>query len=146
MDKTLLSELISGSALALTFGGMTFFSVVMAPLVFRKLPFDVAGSFIRTVFPWYYLTMGGAATVALVAMLLGASIAAKWEIALTTLVIAGFIYAGQILMPRINEARDAEIAGDQRAGVRFRWLHRASALINAIQLVAVFSALLLVLA
>lgn len=117
----------------------------MAPLVFAKLPFDVACSFIRAVFPWYYLTMGGATSVALIALLLGGSVDDKWEIALTTSVVAAFIYAGQVLMPQINEARDAQLDGDAHGAKRFRRLHRASVYINALQLVAVFAAFLLIL-
>ncbi len=40
--------------LAALAGGMLFFGVVMAPLVFVKLPPDVAGPFIRAAFPFYY--------------------------------------------------------------------------------------------
>ena len=68
-----ISQVVTGLSLALTFGGMTFFSAVMAPLVFTKLPFDTAGAFIRQVFPWYYATMGATTLVALLALLLGAS-------------------------------------------------------------------------
>ena len=65
-----ISQLVAGLALALTFGGMTFFSAVLTPLVFSKLPLKVAGPFIRQVFPWYYLTMGVTVLVALAALLL----------------------------------------------------------------------------
>ena len=37
---------------------MIFFSFVMAPLIFTKLEGEVAGRFIRAVFPWYYLFLG----------------------------------------------------------------------------------------
>jgi hypothetical protein len=43
---------------------MTFFSAVMSPLVFAKLPLKVAGPLIRQVFPCYYLTMGAAVPIA----------------------------------------------------------------------------------
>jgi hypothetical protein len=64
VEPVSLSYLVATLALALTFGGMTFFSAVMAPLVFDKLPLKVAGPFIRQVFPWYYLTMGVAVLIA----------------------------------------------------------------------------------
>ena len=51
MEQISVSHIITGLALALTFGGMTFFSGVMAPLVFTKLPFETAGAFSRQVFP-----------------------------------------------------------------------------------------------
>ena len=38
-------------------GGMLFFAAVFAPLVFLRLAPDVAGRFIRAVFPVYYLAM-----------------------------------------------------------------------------------------
>lgn len=42
------------TGLGLLAGGMLFFGAVMAPLVFTKLPLDVAGPFIRTAFPVLY--------------------------------------------------------------------------------------------
>ncbi len=146
MEQLPLTNIVAGLALALTFGGMTFFSLVMAPLVFTKLPFDTAGAFIRQVFPWYYLTMGVTTLAALLALLLGARGTAIWQIALTALVLAGFVYARQILMPMINRARDAELAGDTAAAGRFKRLHRVSVIINGLQWLAVLAALILVLA
>jgi hypothetical protein len=102
--------------LALTFGGMTFFSAVMAPLVFTKLPAETAGAFIRAVFPWYYLSLGAATLVALLALLPGVTGSAPWKAILTALILLGFIYARQVLMPRINQARDPRLAGEQDVG------------------------------
>jgi hypothetical protein len=145
MENLNISHIITGLALALTFGGMTFFSAVMAPLVFTKLPFETAGAFIRQVFPWYYLTMGITTLIAMIALVLGASGAASWESALTALVLLGFIFARQLLMPMINHARDAETAGEANAAHRFGRLHRISVVINAVQWIAVLAALILVL-
>ncbi|MGD8854404.1 MAG: DUF4149 domain-containing protein [Gammaproteobacteria bacterium] len=64
MEPVSLSYLVATLALALTFGRMTFFSAVMSPLVFAKLPLKVAGPLIRQVFPCYYLTMGAAVPIA----------------------------------------------------------------------------------
>ena len=145
MEQIPVSHIITGLALALTFGGMTFFSGVMAPLVFTKLPIDTAGQFIRQLFPWYYLTMGVTTLVALVALAVGTSGFTGWETGLTALALLGFIYARQSLMPTINRARDAELAGDSEAGARFTRLHRLSVLINGLQWFAVLAALILVL-
>jgi hypothetical protein len=140
-----ISQLVAGLALALTFGGMTFFSAVLTPLVFSKLPLKVAGPFIRQVFPWYYLTMGVTVLVALAALLLAAGGKPSWEVALAALVLAGFGIARQVLMPLINQARDAELAGHFAAARRFRRLHLASVVINAFQWLAVLAALIMVL-
>ncbi len=145
MEHVSVSHIVTGLSLALTFGGMAFFSAVMAPLVFTKLPFEIAGTFIRQVFPWYYLTMGTTTLIALLALMLGASNTAMWEIILTALVLAGFIYARQVLMPMINQARDAELSGEMGAANRFKRLHQTSVAINGMQLLAVLATLILVL-
>jgi hypothetical protein len=142
MDLSPISHTIAALALAMTFGGMTFFSAVVAPLVFSKLPFDVAGGFIRQVFPWYYLSMGGTMLVALAALTLGTDDKLSWQVGLTTLVLGGFILARQVLMPLINQARDAEVAGDIQAGRRFNHLHRLSVILNGMQWFAVLALLI----
>ena len=140
-----ISQLVAGLALALTFGGMTFFSAVMTPLVFTKLPLNIAGPFIRQVFPWYYLTMGATILVALAALMLAAGGRPTWEVALATLVLAGFAVARQVLMPLINQARDGELAGGFGAARRFRQLHMVSVVINGFQWIAVLVVLMRVL-
>jgi hypothetical protein len=115
------------------FGGMVFFSAVLAPLVFTRLQGDTAAGFIRAVFPWYYLFV----------LLLSATgaLAFAWSDALTALVLAGVAaataFARQVLMPRINRARDASLAGAAEAHARFARLHRLSVAINAVQIAAV---------
>jgi hypothetical protein len=136
MSLSLVFHVIGGLALALAFGAMTFFSAVMAPLVFTKLPFETAGGFIRQVFPWYYLTVGGVSAVAALALLLGADGPAALLAAVTA---AGFWFARQVLMPSINAARDA------KETARFERLHRVSVVINAAQWLLVAAALVLVL-
>ncbi|MBK1629877.1 hypothetical protein CKO31_03795 [Thiohalocapsa halophila] len=136
MNLSLGFHVIAGFALALAFGGMTFFSAVMAPLVFTKLPFETAGGFIRQVFPWYYLTIGGVSVVAALALLFaGESLGAL----LAALVAVGFWLARQVLMPRINAARDA---GEDAT---FNRLHRVSVVINGAQWLLLAAALVMVL-
>jgi hypothetical protein len=45
--------LIALFSVALLLGGMVFFAALIAPLVFRVLPADQGGRFIRTLFPRY---------------------------------------------------------------------------------------------
>jgi hypothetical protein len=141
MTQLISLELLAGLALALTFGGMTFFSAVMAPLVFARLPGETAGAFIRQVFPWYYLSMGVTTLAALLTLLPGVGAGRGWPALLSALALAGFVFARQVLMPLINRARDAAVAGDAAAGERFRRLHGLSVMINGIQWLAVLGAL-----
>lgn len=132
MFDWLSPTLLAAFTTAILVGGMVYFAVVFAPLVFRHLPSDRAGAFIRKVFPVYYLT--GLVLSAL------AGFVAIWrrptEGAILLLVAAGFAYSRQILMPQINALRDREATGDSEAGWRFRRLHRFSVLINMLQLLA----------
>lgn len=140
MSATIMAgvDLAAGLTLAAAFGGMTFFSAVMAPLIFVKLPGETAGRFIREVFPWYYMTMGG--VTALSALLLALGGPARLNAAmLACLVTLGFWFARQDLMPRINHARD------HKQPDRFKWLHRLSVWVNGAQWLLLAAALVLVL-
>ena len=118
---------------ALLFGSMMFFSAVMAPLIFIKLGGEAAGRFIRQVFPWYYLVVIVLAAVGAAAL----AVPRPVDAAVLGAVAAVGVAARQVLMPMINRARDAMLAGDAASKTRFSRLHRLSVWINAAQIVAV---------
>lgn len=124
--------LLSAFVVALLLGGMVYFAVVFAPLVFRHLPGEAAGGFIRRVFPVYYLVSLMLAALAGVFALP----VRPTEGAILLLVAAGFAFARQVLMPRINALRDLELAGEAAAGAQFVRLHRISVAINMMQMLA----------
>ena len=116
-------------------GSMLFFAIVVAPTVFRALPAEAAGSFLRRLFPLYFLW-------GLVMSLL-CTITAIYATQLIVGSICGlvailFAYARYSLLTRINRARDRKIArqgdGDATADRQFKRLHLQSVLINAAQL------------
>ena len=119
-------------------GGMLFFALAVAPTVFRALPAEHAGVFLRAMFPRYYfwglVTAILATSLALFAQADGAVIAA------CTIVAVLFVYARQQLMPAINRARDARLGGDENAAGRFRRLHGLSVLVNLAQLLLLIAA------
>lgn len=116
-------------------GSMVFFALVVAPKIFQALPPDQAGVFLRSFFPNYYLWgLLLATTSALIAL---------WSNALLSLACAAvaalFAYARQILMPKINAARDAQMNRENDAGKRFNRLHLQSVVINGIQLLVLLA-------
>ena len=121
-------------ALGMLIGSMLFFAAVVAPTVFRALPAEQAGPFLRRLFPRYYAW--GFVVAALATLLAGIAGAAPGVILTGALIALGFVVARQVLVPRINRARDAELAGDAAAGRRFARLHRVSVLLNLAQLLA----------
>ena len=123
---------------AATLGAMLFFAVGVAPTVFRALPIEQAGLFLRTLFPRYYL-----------ALIVGSGLAgglwissAPMAAAICLLIAGSTLWIRQRLVPRINQLRDAELAGDAAAGARFAALHRVSVIINMVQLLALVFLLL----
>lgn len=131
--------------LGVVLGSMTLFSFVVAPAVFRYLPDDTAGRFIRRMFPLYY-AFAGVASLAACLLLAWALPATLVGFALVLAVTAGFGVARWWLMPAINAARDARLDGDERATHRFRRLHGASMVLNLAQMLAVLAAMVSLLA
>lgn len=125
-------EIAALFALAVLFGGMVAFSFLFAPLVFVKLPGDVAGGFIRAVFPWYYLFVLGVAALAAALLAVEAPVASGVMAA----VAAGGVVAREVLMPAINRYRDRQMAGETGAARRFDRLHRSSVVLNFAQMIA----------
>ncbi|MGB5706226.1 MAG: DUF4149 domain-containing protein [Arenicellales bacterium] len=113
-------------------GSMVFFAAVVAPTAFRCLKPDQAGLYLRTVFPRYFLW---GIIVSIAALLVCLFHSPKGSV-LMTMVLIGFVYSRQILVPKINQARDrwneTENAGDK---AKFDALHRRSVIINAAQMI-----------
>ena len=118
-------------------GSMLFFGAVVAPTVFRALDDEHAGRLLRAFFPRYYLWGLALAVIATVAALWS-----PWPLGTACAVVALlFLYARQMLMPKINAARDAQLGGEAEAGRRFARLHFQSVVINALQLLILVAAM-----
>lgn len=133
-----MAKLAAILATAAAFGSMLFFAAVVAPLVFSKLPAPTAGAFLRQLFPVYYVVM--AACTALAA--LGAATVTSADALVLATVSVGFLYGRMILLPRIEQVRERALASDPPSLARFRRLHRAATVLNALQLIAVTAALI----
>lgn len=123
----ILALLLSGGL----FGSMLFFAVVTAPTIFKALPEDQAGKFLRALFPRYY-------TWGMVVSFLAAAVCAfldRTDLILTAVVFVLFVLSRQVLMPQINTSRDAALTGDKKAAKRFLRLHGLSVLVNLVQMI-----------
>lgn len=123
---------IANLLVGFAWGGMVFFAAAIAPVIFKTLPVDEAGGLVRRIFPVYYLVLGIVTTVTVPLLLV--TIAPGWTALLMALVAAGFWYSRQGLMPAINRQRDADAAGTPGARETFERLHRASVIINVVQI------------
>jgi len=115
---------------SLLIGSMSFFAATVAPTVFKTLSLETAGIFLRAFFPRYYLW--GLALAGIASLI---ALTVDWFLALTCMVVALlFVGARQVLMPKINQARDDESDGKLGADKRFQMLHLVSVVINFAQL------------
>ncbi|MCG6890259.1 MAG: DUF4149 domain-containing protein [Gammaproteobacteria bacterium] len=112
-------------------GSMLFFATTVAPTVFRALPAEAAGTFLRRLFPRYYLWGLGLSVLCTIAAYFGTNMTAA---IICALVASMFVYARLVLLPLINRARDHKLDGDPAAALAFRRLHLQSVLLNVLQL------------
>ena len=112
---------------SLVLGVMLFFSFVLAPMIFKVLPPENAGVFVRAIFPYYYL-------VNLLILCIISSFYIYYEtfvldfylILICTLL---FFFNLIFLMPKINKYKD------QRNEKGFKISHFISVIINFMQLI-----------
>ena len=116
-------------------GAMLFFPSVVAPVVFTSLPEAQAGAFLRSMFPRYYAFMIALSLIAALLFLVVSDEPAYQAAIVCLLVGVSTLWVRQWLLPRINTARDAQLAGDTEAGRRFDRDHKLSVGINLLQLV-----------
>ena len=104
---------------------MIFFPLVVATSVFKVLDEKQSSKFLRIFFSKYYL-------FGLVLSLIGLIIAIfdknNMSLIVFLLIIIGFLFSRQFLMPIINKAKD------NNNEKKFNILHRFSVLINFIQI------------
>ena len=131
-------ETIALYVVAATLGSMVFFAAGIAPTVFQSLPEAEAGQFLRRLFPRYYLALIFGAGAAGLCFAMTSPLAA----AICFIIAGSTVWVRQVLVPRINQLRDAELNGDTNAGQQFARLHRWSVGINMVQLLALLALLI----
>ena len=126
---------LAQSLVLLLLGGMLFFPIVVAPVVFMALPEAQAGIFLRAMFPRYYVFMIVLSLVASAMYQLNEGAVVSVAALVCLGVGLSTLWVRQGLLPRINAARDAQLAGDANAGEAFDRGHKLSVAINIVQLV-----------
>ena len=126
---------LANALVLMLLGAMLFFLSVVAPVVFTSLPEAQAGVFLRSMFPRYYAFMIALSLIAALLFLV-ANDESAYQAAIVCLFVGlSTLWVRQWLLPRINTARDAQLAGDVEAGRRFDRDHKLSVGMNMVQLV-----------
>ena len=104
---------------------MIFFPVVVATSVFKVLDEKQSSKFLRIFFPKYYFF---GFVLSLTGLIIAIFDKNNMSLIVFLLIIIGFLFSRQFLMPIINKAKD------NNNEKKFNILHRVSVLINFIQI------------
>ena len=115
--------------IAAVVGVMIFFSVAVAPTIFKQLPPEWAGVYVRVFFPKYYAVLG---VTCLSAGLLTDVPAIKHTAFTCAALFAVSLF---VLTPRVNAAKD------ENQTKKFKIYHGLSVGVNVIQLILLLLAL-----
>jgi p-aminobenzoyl-glutamate transporter AbgT len=135
--------------LACWLGGMIFFSIFTAPVIFTALPIAEAGKVVSGIFPRYYILGYVAGIIGFIlALYFAVSLAPRlwWSLAALALLIALVLtfYAGVVVRPRADAIRTVaeEQNPDPARKAEFQHLHRLAVNLNGAVMVLNLLALL----
>lgn len=124
------------------FGGVIFFSGVVAPMMFKTFPLDQAGDVVGAIFPIFYLMGYIFGSIALVSLYLSSRKKPWFRLLLISLMLVSTLYGGLVAGKKAGELR-LQIRQEQDAGQKrvlkenFHAQHRLSMIANTLVLVLV---------
>ena len=122
-----MSEQIIMNLVSLVLGIMLFFSFILAPMIFKVLPPDNAGVFIRAIFPYYYLVNLLILSSVTIFYVYYSTFVLDFYLVLISALL--FFFNLVYLMPKINKFKD------DRNEKAFKVSHFTSVVINFAQLI-----------
>ncbi len=136
-----LAKALFQLALGLWVGAIVFVSFIVAPVVFRTVPNETAGTIMGQIFPLYYALTVAVGVVALGSALLilrraGASVAWKSVVVMLIVMLAATTYAGAVVNPRARVLRPAlhREPVDPKIRTEFDTLHHRAVQLNGLVL------------
>ena len=126
-------------ALSLWVGGMSLFTFILTPVIFRSYPRDAAGEVVGKLFPSYFLFTMAISAAALILFFLsfpgGNPLRYRISLVLGSLAVIIALYVNFRLYPEARKVKQevhtfAATAPDEPARIRFRRLHAQSAILN----------------
>jgi len=117
-------------------GFMIFFMAVVSPSVFATLSTNASSKFLRTIFPRMFLF---GFIIALLSLILSYISANNLNSILLVIVAVSFIINRNYLTPKINNLRDKELEGDQKASSNFKYMHLLSVLLFILNFIILVS-------
>lgn len=125
--------------LSLWFGGMSLFTFILTPVIFRSYPRDAAGEIVGKLFPSYFLFTLAISAAALILFLLAlparGSLSYRISVLLASLAVIMALYVNFRLYPEAEKVKQdvhsfEAAAPNGPSRMRFRRLHAQSAALN----------------
>ena len=117
-------------------GSMIFFMAVVSPSVFATLSTNASSKFLRTIFPRMFLFGFIIAFLSLILSYISGNILNS---ILLVIVAVSFIINRNYLTPKINNFRDKELEGDEKASSNFKYMHLLSVLLFVLNFIILVS-------
>ena len=117
-------------------GSMIFFMAVVSPSVFATLSTNASSKFLRTIFPRMFLFGFIIAFSSLILSYISGNILNS---ILLIVVTVSFIINRNYLTPKINNFRDKELEGDEKASSNFKYMHLLSVLLFILNFIILVS-------
>ena len=117
-------------------GSMIFFMAVVSPSVFATLSTNASSKFLRTIFPRMFLFGFIITFLSLMLSYISGNILNS---ILLVIVAVSFIINRNYLTPKINNFRDKELEGDEKASSNFKYMHLLSVLLFLLNFIILVS-------
>ena len=117
-------------------GSMIFFMAVVSPSVFATLSTNASSKFLRTIFPRMFLFGFIITFLSLILSYISGNILNS---ILLIIVAVSFIVNRNYLTPKINNFRDKELEGDEKASSNFKYMHLLSVLLFLLNFIILVS-------
>ena len=118
--------------LTILIGSMIFFMAVVSPSVFATLSTNASSKFLRTIFPRMFLF---GFIIAFLSLILSYISGNNLNSILLVIVAVSFIINRNYLTPKINNYRDKELEGNEKASSNFKYMHLLSVLLFVLNFV-----------
>ena len=122
--------------LTVLIGSMIFFMAIVSPSVFTTLSTNASSKFLRTIFPRMFLF---GFIITFLSLILSYTSGNILNSILLVIVAVSFIINRNYLTPKINNFRDKELEGDEKASSNFKYMHLLSVLLFILNFIILVS-------
>ncbi len=126
--------------LSILIGSMIFFMAIVSPSVFATLSTNASSKFLRTIFPRMFLFGFIISIVSLIFTFISGNVLNS---ILLIIIAMSFIINRNYLTPKINNFRDRELEGDEKASSSFKKMHFSSVLLFMLNFILLVSIIII---